>query len=229
MKYLVVDLETTGLNPDEDVIMEMAWRLFDNYSKKTLAACSFLLDISGKIIKEDIENLTGISYDMICSFSVNELLAFDLFSDAIRNCDFVAAHNVEFEKSFLSKKIDTNLFSSIKWLDTMNDLPFDISISSRKLGHICSDHGILIEGAHRALPDVDATTKLISMFSDEDIHDHLTSEIKTIIANVSFEEKDLAKNAGFLWHPATKSWRIQAREYQVDKITSGLNFNYRII
>ena len=92
---LGIDLETTGLDPQKDKIIEVGWTLFDSNGYKCLRAKSSLVYLGLQLSKE-IEALTGITSEMLDSSGVELSTAFSCPS-----FDYFVAHNASFEKSFL--------------------------------------------------------------------------------------------------------------------------------
>ena len=71
---------------------------------------------------------------------------------------------------------------------------------------MCADLGIPIAGAHRALNDVLMLCEILKR--NQDLELHLSPDAKRYLvqARVSFEQKDLAKVAGFQWNSDKKIW-----------------------
>lgn len=70
LTFVALDLETTGLNPEQDTIIEVAAIRFrlekDNNTFRivTIDERSMLID-PGKELKEEVTMITGISQDML--------------------------------------------------------------------------------------------------------------------------------------------------------------------
>lgn len=97
--YTIVDIETTGLSPDKDDIIEIgALRIRDNI---VVAEFSQLIKAS-KPLSKTISQITGITDDMLAD--VKELD--DTLSDFLQfiNNDTVVGHNIAFDANFISKK-----------------------------------------------------------------------------------------------------------------------------
>lgn len=151
-EYVVVDLETTGLDIDHDEIIEIAavkicrGLIIDRFS--SLVACDLPL-------KPEIVDLTGIDDAMLAGQPrLAELLP--AFADFVGQAD-LAAHNAEFDAAFLHKYWPDER----KWLDTIVLAqivhPTEVSYS---LANLCASLNIEHEQAHRALGDALATAAL---------------------------------------------------------------------
>lgn len=95
----IVDIETTGLSPDNDNIIEIgALRVRDN---KIVAEFSQLIKAS-KPLSKTISQITGITDDMLADAKELD----DTLSDFLRfvDNDTVVGHNIAFDANFISKK-----------------------------------------------------------------------------------------------------------------------------
>jgi ATP-dependent DNA helicase DinG len=147
---VAVDIETTGLNPDEDVIIEIGAvkfngrRVQDTWSTLVNPRCS----ISGFITQ-----LTGISNDMVRNAPllpdvIKELIAF-------AGDDPVVGHNVSFDLTFLRRA--GALKDNID-IDTYELAAVLMPTASRyNLSALAQQLGVLLPATHRALDDAKAT------------------------------------------------------------------------
>lgn len=193
----VLDCETTGLC-QSDTVTEFAIAVFDTVSKQVIACSSFM--IPTPVISAEIESITSISSvisNLISTYTLDSLPLVD-------HCDAVVAHNASFDKSFLPQV-------SKPWICSLKDLQWPVQAG--KLTHMCADLGVPIAGAHRAIFDVLMLCQCLAKLPDleEQIHTILTVQPETYVANVSFEKRQLAKDAGFAWFPETKQWRRSVR------------------
>jgi DNA polymerase III epsilon subunit-like protein len=98
-KYLVFDIETTGLKPYNSNIVQLAWILLD----KNLG----LIESKNFIIKQDEEvpneafRIHGIDKAKSLEIGVEKSYAFDLFRQATNNCSYYVAHNIDFDYTFI--------------------------------------------------------------------------------------------------------------------------------
>jgi len=95
--YVVVDIETTGLNPDTDEIIEIgAIKMIGHERKDTFNA----LVSTKKSIPHSVSEITGITDQMIMDSGkkINDVLvAFLLFLGDLP----IVGHNIDFDRSFL--------------------------------------------------------------------------------------------------------------------------------
>lgn len=155
--YVVFDLETTGLEPTKDEIIEIGACKIEN--GKIVSTFSTFVKPSKKI-PDEIVKLTHITDDMVKDApTINYVLP-----DFYKYCygSTLVAHNISFDISFIyniSKRFSYD-FDNPK-MDTMEmaheKLP---GLKNYKLHTIVEKLNLTLEGAHRAINDVVATAKV---------------------------------------------------------------------
>jgi ATP-dependent DNA helicase DinG len=157
--YVVLDLETTGLDNTKDKIIEVAAVKVN----RGLIGDQFatLVAITGKL-SEEITALTGITNEMLTGQPriediIPSLAAF--IGDAV-----IVAHNAEFDRGFLTRSWQ----DSREWLDTVTlaqiVYPCEPSFA---LAWLTRSLGIENSQAHRALSDALATAELLIRMENE--------------------------------------------------------------
>lgn len=153
--YVLVDIETTGLSPMNDEIIEIgAIKIKEN---KIVDKYNELIKINRKL-EPFITNLTGITDEML-ETGKNPTAVFQNFVEFVGE-DIIIGHNVNFDLGFLTNKckkyINYNLTNEC--IDTMylakKLVPNSINY---KLGTLAKYFNISYEGAHRGLKDVEIT------------------------------------------------------------------------
>ncbi|MFD2787274.1 exonuclease domain-containing protein [Hymenobacter rubripertinctus] len=155
--YAIIDLETTGGQPAQDRITEIAIYIHDG--EKVVDEFSSLIN-PGRSIPFFITQLTGITDDMVREAPRFHEVARKVV-EMTEGCVFVA-HNVRFDYSFLKKEFaDLGYNYSRKTLCTVrlsrSLIPGQPSYS---LGKLCQNIGIELNGRHRAAGDAAATAVL---------------------------------------------------------------------
>ncbi len=155
--YAIIDLETTGGQPTQDRITEIAIYIHDG--EKIVDEYATLLN-PGRGIPPFITQLTGITNDMVSDAPRFHEVARKVV-EMTEGCVFVA-HNVRFDYSFLKKEFaDLGYNYSRKTLCTVrlsrSLIPGQPSYS---LGKLCQNIGIPLDGRHRAAGDAHATALL---------------------------------------------------------------------
>lgn len=161
-KYIVVDIETTGLNRERDQITEIAALKIEG--NRIVDKFETLINPLMKIPVEIIQ-LTGITDSMVKDKpTIQEVLP--TFIDFIKK-DILVAHNAIFDIGFLNFNYNKyfNMSLDNRNICTMNLAKKIVStIPSYRLSSLCNYFDIKNESAHRAMGDVYATTKLFTKF-----------------------------------------------------------------
>lgn len=155
--YVVFDVETTGLEPLKEEIIEIgACKVVNGRIDETFS--TFIKP--SKHIPKEITELTGITDDMVKDApTINYVMP-----DFYKFCDgaVLVAHNIAFDISFIhnmSKKLSYNF--NHKNIDTLlmarTKLP---GLKNYKLGTIVERLGVKLDNAHRAINDATATAKV---------------------------------------------------------------------
>lgn len=154
MDFIVVDLETTGLNPASAEIIEIgAVKIIDGQITErfqTLVRCRQPLTL-------EISALTGITEDMLAD-APSLTAALQALENFAGNLNFWVAHNKDFESAFLNPLLERQP----AWLDTI-DLAKIALPQERyfRLSHLIDVLQIEHNQLHRALADAEATARLL--------------------------------------------------------------------
>lgn len=204
MIVTVFDTETTGFEPSDRVI-ELAWAEFCTVERQITRCMSAVLKSGAKNKAEDINAITPA---MIASGAEPGMFQ-AAFKRSLERSQYVLAHNASFDVRMMQQ-------TGMEWPEgcqvvcTLNDIDWSSLVgknTSKKLTHLALDLGVVISGAHRAI--VDVITLCACLAKVPDLERQLErSQIPPVIliAKVTFEQKEAAKQAGFAWNPSWKSW-----------------------
>lgn len=162
MKFAVVDIETTGLNPEHDRIIEIGVVLMEY--DRVCSEHQFLIQPEQKL-RPVIVHLTGISDRDLEGMPLFEEVAdelLELLSDRV-----LIGHNIQFDYSFLKKAFaGSGISFSSKTICTRDLSEFVFpGLRSFSLKSICRKLKIANEKPHRALPDARVTALLFHQLS----------------------------------------------------------------
>lgn len=155
--FVCFDIETTGLNPRTDKVIEIG--AVKVKEKKIVGYFSELIN-PGVKLSPLITNLTGISDDMLKNAESEELVIqkfIDFAEDYV-----VIGHNILFDYSFI-KTAAGKIHSGFekKGIDTLELCrKLHGNLKSRSLESMCRYYNINNEHAHRAYEDAKATVML---------------------------------------------------------------------
>jgi len=152
-RFTAFDFETTGLDPDEDRIIEVAAIRFQDGE----IIDSFVTLVNpGKPISPMISRITGISNEMVRDKPHEDEIIDELLS--FIGSDPLVAHNIQFDHNFLDSlcerygknKITNKLYDTLQLGRT---LLFDQAVFN--LSALSEFFGLSADGAHRAQKDTE--------------------------------------------------------------------------
>ena len=221
MKLLGIDFETSGLSADKDTITEAGLVLYDTELRAPVRISGFL--VKGGLITAEITRITGITQRAVDAYGYEPAAALKAITSFANQADYFVAHNAPFDKSFLAA-LDNGLANSKPWVDSRTDLPpgaYKLG-KSASLKYLCADHGFLYS-AHRAVNDVLAMLQLMAMYDIDAIIKRSQIPNVEVRAQVSFDDRILAKERGYYWKPELKQWRkpMKLDEVQAEKDAAG--------
>lgn len=155
VNYTIIDLETTGLDPEFDEIIEMSAlkiknnEIVDHFS--TLIQPEYEID-------DFITELTGITHEMLENAPLLEEKIAD-FINFIDN-DIIVGHNVNFDINFLYDNYLRLENKELKndYIDTMRlSKNFLKELNHHRLIDLVDYYNINVEGFHRAMLDCKST------------------------------------------------------------------------
>lgn len=163
-KFVVLDVETTGLDPEVHRIIEIALVTVENGTATEAWTSRF--NPEGPVGKTEIHGITDADVKHAPKFR-------DLVTEVLSRTSEVAvvAHNARFDLAFLRAEFERAGIKSpwIPSICTMNASNYyQPYLSRRRLQDCCEDIGIEIENAHSAAGDAIATAKLFHYFLSND-------------------------------------------------------------
>jgi DNA polymerase-3 subunit epsilon len=219
---LFADVETTGLMPGSDPIIELAAVLadVDAESGEVVAhhrTVSWMED-PGRSIPPEIVRLTGIRDDDVRGRRIPDDEVRALFGAA----SLVVAHNARFDRAMCAARF--------RWLSEPDQPTWACSFAQidwRGYGHrhsdlesLGKDHGFFFD-AHRATLDVEALIKLLSFHPDVA---HAPTYLAELIADIGrpywrvaasgtpYEARFELRDRRYRWDPEAKHWRSELAE-----------------
>ena len=156
--FVVLDVETTGLNTFRDRITEIGAVRIEN--GRETGDFSMLID-PGMPVPEEVTRLTGITNQMLMGQPrIGEVI--NKFADFCRGAVLVA-HNASFDMMFIGRTFrEAGLPFEYPVIDTLSLCRnFYTTMKTHKLGQICKELGIPLTNAHRAVHDARATSLVL--------------------------------------------------------------------
>lgn len=212
---ILLDLETTGLDPNSEEIVEIALLPF------TYSADGRIFEIGegfdelrdpGKPIPKIVTDLTGITDAMVAGQKIDPQDVADFVGDA----HLIVAHNARFDRPFAERFCP--IFKQKYWACSMADIDWPgEGAEGTKLYYLLILNGLFFEG-HRALNDCEAAIELLArpmLRSGELAFSALLrtarqSSFRIWAQNAPFELKETLKARGYRWNSGEngnpKSW-----------------------
>jgi DNA polymerase-3 subunit epsilon len=211
-KGVVVDTETTGINPDQDAIIELGMVLFEfdpetGDAYRVLASFDQLED-PGFAVPPESTAVHGITDEMVAGKRIDD----DGVARFLEGASLVVAHNAKFDRVFLEKRLP--IFASLPWGCSFAQVDWRAEgIGSAKLDYIAYQYGFFYD-AHRAEGDCFALLEILQQTlpqSGERVLKSILNSLglksyKVYATHSPFETKDILKSRGYRWDGDKKCW-----------------------
>jgi DNA polymerase-3 subunit epsilon len=218
---VVVDVETTGVEPEQHKIIELALR-------------RFRFDTAGVIVKVDRPHAwlqyrrsarqgdrgaDGPDRRRLGGQAIDEAAATKLLKSAA----VVIAHHADFDRKFVERRLPDA--KGLAWACSCHEIDWQAAgFHGVGLGWLLAQAGYFFNGAHRAGADVDAVIALLRL----ELPTGGTS-LKELTATAStpgwsvradgahFDVKDALKDRGYRWHDPSKTWRREIKDREAEE------------
>jgi DNA polymerase-3 subunit epsilon len=200
----VVDVETTGTNPDRDKIIELGICLFE-YDRqngriyRVLGSWEWLEDPGFSIPSE----ITGITDEIVAGHRIDDRAVNDLLGRVV----VVIAHNADFDRRFLEKRIPG--FATKHWACSRFDIDWKAEgIRSSALEFVAYSLGFFHDG-HRVASDCRATLHALAqplpgtgrLALQALLEQARLPTWRLWARDAAIEKKDALKARGYTWSP----------------------------
>lgn len=189
-KYIAFDIETTGLNPVEDRIVELGAVLFENGIP--VKKFSSLVN-PNKFISFEATRVNNISNEMIQNAPRENIIypkLVEFLEDSLSGETVICAHNARFDIGFLSNTLERLGYSgNIKYIDTLSlSRNLIYGLENYKQSTVADYFDIINEEAHRAVTDAETCGKILYRFLDYEIKEKQTEKKRNISALDDYEK-----------------------------------------
>lgn len=202
---LITDVETTGLDPATERVIEVATVRYDVPSASVIETFSTLMHGDSNAA----EAVNRIGVDALIQ-AMPAKFAWRMVSDRLdRLIDDAAfvAHRAEFDRSFYPRE----LAERRPWICSKFDIEWPRSKPGASLVEVALAHDVPVWSNHRALTDCMLLAHTFQRVHElgHDVQAMLARAMRPsarYVANVSYDDRELAKAAGFAWDGMRKQW-----------------------
>ena len=172
---IVLDTETTGINPAKEEIIELAAVRLVQRSGQLEYAEEFddLIRLSdGRHLAQEIVNLTGISEQMLLAQGVSKSESCAHLMRMLHvSRPLIVAYNAQFDLCFLyyflQRYGDPSVLKGVKMLDALT-IYKDRRLYPHKLANAVDTYSLKTQNTHRAVDDAKATVELLCAMQEEE-------------------------------------------------------------
>jgi DNA polymerase III epsilon subunit-like protein len=159
--FAFIDVETTGLNPKDNQIIEIAVNVTDMRLKSIYNHQWYVKLDASRELPENITELTGITTDVLNKRGVPEASLHDFLPRALSD-RIVVAHNASFDLAYIAPFYRPSVFICTKALAHFTEPEEKTSLKA-----VCERHGIKMERHHTALSDAVACKNVLKVLTDK--------------------------------------------------------------
>jgi DNA polymerase-3 subunit epsilon len=225
-RAVFIDLETTGLDPATDEIIEMAMVPFDFSPDGRIFSVhesfSRLRD-PGRPIPAAVAAINGIKDEMVAGRSIDPAEVEAFLGEAV----VVIAHNAGFDRRFAERLCGA--FAGLAWACSWSEIPWaeEGFTDGTKLGQLAAACGFFYDG-HRASHDCFAGLELLSRVLPRSGRRGLDVLLESARAPrwriravaAPFEPRETLKRRGYRWDPGedgrTRAWFVDVPDGALD-------------
>jgi DNA polymerase-3 subunit epsilon len=213
---LILDCETTGIDPNVHHLCEVGAVLFSVNLRAVIQQISFLIPID----ENPAEAINGIPPELTASTNAARH-AHQVLADMADAAGAYVAHNADFDRQWIAHCLPDK-----PWICTCHGITWPGARAGVSLTNLALAFGVPVWAVHRALADC---TYLAQIFErDAELEAHLAEGLlpqELVAAIVSYDERELAKAAGFRWVAERKQWERKCNFRQI----ADLPFKTRLV
>ena len=200
MNLLILDTETTGIDPATSAVIELGCVLWSVEYACVISCYSELVEG----VENPVAEINRIPANTRRLGRGYGKIVADLWALEGR-ADYIIAHNARFDKGFVGQH------TTKPWICSMEDIEWPRSSNSQSLIAIAFAHDVGVVTAHRALADCLILARLFERcvelgFAIEAMIELALRPKKVYKAIVTYGTKELAKQNKFRWDQDRKIW-----------------------
>lgn len=201
---LLLDTETTGLDPTKDACIEVACTLYSVEHAAPIRSFASLIDERANAAEETNRIPVALLQSGRCPVACK---VWPFVLAMAQHAEAIVAHRADFDRSFVHE----SLRDVRPWLCSKFDIEWPRGKPGDHLVHLALAHGLGVAHAHRAMSDVDTLSRIFQRVAEmgSDVPRMLARAMLPRVKVVSlapFEQKDEVKALGFAWDPNVREW-----------------------
>lgn len=213
---LIVDTETTGLDPANDALCELGAVLFSVPHRAVISQLSFF----SPVLHNAAEPINGIN-PQLTQLPQPSSEALVLFLAMASQADAFLAHNAAFDRQWIEPLLPAELGGGRRpWICSCEGIRWAGLKPNPSLQSLALAHGIPVWAAHRALTDCIYLAQVLER--DPDLEAHLREGLlprRLVAAQLPYEQRELARQAGFRWISEVKQWQRRCSESEINALS----------
>ncbi|WP_375157916.1 3'-5' exonuclease [Bradyrhizobium sp. RDT46] len=158
-RAVFLDVETTGLDPEVDTVVELAMLPFDYDPEGRIVGVGkpfAAFRDPGRAIAQEVVALTGITNEAVAGATVDE----EAVRQVLEGVSLVVAHNAGFDRPFCEPLWP--LFARKAWACSLKEIDWaGEGFEGTRLSHIAASYGFFFD-AHRAVEDCHAGVEILA-------------------------------------------------------------------
>jgi DNA polymerase III alpha subunit (gram-positive type) len=223
MILLGYDIETTGLDKQNDQIIEMGLVLYSTGLRRVVESTGFLVKPDAPL-SADAAKVTGLIEPALEKFGYGAVDALEDFIRFAEQADAIIGHNINRFDKFITEN-EAKRFGYVLpeklWIDTMTDIP---GVKGEQLITMCAKKGFVYD-AHGALADANAVVKLAETYDAESSatsYDKIVERAKSPLVVLRVHQPNTTANnkvvrkLGFIWNAEYKIWWRATKEIDIE-------------
>ncbi|BAL23673.1 3'-5' exonuclease [Azoarcus sp. KH32C] len=211
---VLVDTETTGLNPEKDEVIELGMLRF-SYDAETGQVFEVqdsygALEQPSRSIPPETTRIHGITDALVAGQRIDDAHVAVLLSDV----SVVIAHNAAFDRRMLERRLP--VFERYRWACSVKEVPWAAEgFGSQKLEYLLGQFGFF-HTAHRALDDCQALLEVLQHTLPRSGRPGLYHLLRSAVGescriwavDAPYERKDRLKALGYRWDADAYCWTL---------------------
>jgi DNA polymerase III subunit epsilon len=244
VKVLLLDFETTGIDTKTARPIEVAAKTVTDTWNTIQEFEDFIWESGYPAITKEVEAVTNIKAEDLIQQGKNPGEILEQLHAFGKDSHMVVAYNAPYDLAVYEAECSRHgmfaILSDRPWVCAMRDVPwFD---KPKKLMYSALDADLVVDPRklHRAMADVELMREMLWArgLSATKLMEYVREPALVLRAKVSFDDKQLAKDAGFSWEVVqtrvgerrfTKSWVKLVKESSVDSFRNSLPFTTEVL